>query len=199
MNSTPPGVMTAISSSPRKTTSRVWLRIGGDVGGDEELVVAEPDDDRRTVADGHDLVRIVGRDQHEREQAAQVEQRAAATAFSQARRLFISRSTRWATISVSVSVTKRVPFFLELPLQIEVVLDDAVVHHDDVAGAVAMRVRVLLGRTAVRRPSCMADAVLAAVQSSGFVLRASSRRESLPALRRSSIVPSRTTATPAES
>ena len=47
----------------------------GDVGGDEELAVAQPDDDRRAVADGDDLVRIVGRDQHEREQPAHVEQR----------------------------------------------------------------------------------------------------------------------------
>ena len=67
--------MTAISSSPRNTTSRVWLRIGGNVGGDEELAVAEPDDDRRAVSDGDDLLGIVGRDQHEREQAAHQQQR----------------------------------------------------------------------------------------------------------------------------
>ena len=46
------------------------------VGRDEELAVAEADDDRRAVADGDDLFRIVGRDQHEREQPAHQQQRA---------------------------------------------------------------------------------------------------------------------------
>ena len=46
-------------------------------------------------------------------------------------------------------------------LQIEVVLDDAVVDDDDLAGAVAVRMRVLLGRPAVRRPARVADAVVA--------------------------------------
>ena len=53
-----------------------------------------------------------------------------------------------------------VPFVLELPLQIEVVLDDPVVDDDDAAGAVAVRVRVLLGRPAVGRPAGVADAVV---------------------------------------
>ena len=46
-------------------------------------------------------------------------------------------------------------------LQIEVVLDDAVVNDDDLAGAVAVRMRVLFGRPAVRRPARVADAVVA--------------------------------------
>ena len=46
-------------------------------------------------------------------------------------------------------------------LQVEIVLDDAVVDDDDLAGAVAVRVGVLLGRTAVRRPARVADAVVA--------------------------------------
>ena len=50
---------------------------------------------------------------------------------------------------------------LELVLQIEIVLDDAVVDDDDAAGAVTVRMRVLLRRPAVRRPSRVADAVRA--------------------------------------
>ena len=46
---------------------------------------------------------------------------------------------------------------LELLLQVQVVLDDAVVDDDDLAGAVAMWVRVLLGGPAVRRPPGVAD------------------------------------------
>ena len=71
----------------------------------------------------------------------------------------ISRSTRCATISVSVSVLNVVPLRLQLVLQLEVVLDDAVVDDDDAAGAVAVRVRVLLGGPAVRGPAGVADAV----------------------------------------
>ena len=52
-----------------------------------------------------------------------------------------------------------VPFLLQLLLEDEIVLDDAVVNHDDVAFAIAMRMRVLLGGTAVRRPARVPDAV----------------------------------------
>ena len=44
-------------------------------------------------------------------------------------------------------------------LEREVVLDDAVVHHDEGAGAVAVRVRVLLSGAAVCGPARVADAV----------------------------------------
>ena len=56
---------------------------------------------------------------------------------------------------------ERVAFALQLLLQLEIVLDDAVVDDDDAAGAVAVRVGVLLGRPAVRGPARVADAVLA--------------------------------------
>ena len=54
-----------------------------------------------------------------------------------------------------------VSLFLKLPLQIEVVLDDAVVDHNDAPGTVTVRMGVLLCWTAVRGPSRVADAVLA--------------------------------------
>ena len=41
-----------------------------DVGGDEELPLAKADDDRRAVANRDDLVRIVGRHEHQREEEA---------------------------------------------------------------------------------------------------------------------------------
>src|SRR5205823_7716560 len=54
-----------------------------------------------------------------------------------------------------------VPLRLELQLQIEVVLDDPVVDHDDLAGAVAVRVRVLFSGAPVRGPARVPDAVVA--------------------------------------
>ena len=46
----------------------------------------------------------------------------------------------------------------EFALQVEVVFDDAVVDHNDAAGAVAMGVGVLFGGAAVRGPAGVADA-----------------------------------------
>ena len=48
----------------------------GNVRRHEELAVAEAHDDRRPVPDGDDFSRVVGRDQHQREQAAHQRQRA---------------------------------------------------------------------------------------------------------------------------
>ena len=80
---------------------------------------------------------------------------------------------------------ERVPFRLQLALQIEVVLDDPVVDDDDAAGAVAVRMRVLFGRPAVRRPARVADAVVALERIDAD--DAPRAFDSLPALRRISI------------
>ena len=159
VNSTPARVMIAISSSPRKTTSRVWLRIAGNIRRDEELPVAEADDDRRAVSDGDDLFRIVGRDQHQREQPAHQQQRAP-DAVLEAVVLHLALDEVRDDLRVGLG-DELVALLLELLLQIEVVLDDAVVDDDDLAGAVAVRMGVLLGRPSVRRPARVADAVVA--------------------------------------
>ena len=137
----------------------MWLENRRDVRGDEELAVAEADDDRRAVADGDDLFRIVGRNQHEREQAAHQQQRAAHGVL-EAVVLHLALDEVRDDFGVGLG-DELVALALQLLLQIEVVLDDAVVDDDDLAGAVAVRVRVLLGRPAVCRPARVADAVVA--------------------------------------
>jgi hypothetical protein len=52
-----------------------------------------------------------------------------------------------------------VAFFDQLALQSQVILDDAVMHHHDVAVAIAMRMGILFGRPSVCRPTRMADAI----------------------------------------
>ena len=52
-----------------------------------------------------------------------------------------------------------VPFQLKLVFELKIILDDAVVHHHDIAGTIAMRVRVLFRRTPVGGPARVADAV----------------------------------------
>ena len=63
-----------------------------------------------------------------------------------------------------------VAFLDQLLLQGDVVLDDAVVHDDDLAGAIAMRMGVFFGGAAVGGPAGVADAVGAVerLQADGF-------------------------------
>ena len=53
---------------------------------------------------------------------------------------------------------ERMAFLDELFFERQIVLDDAVMHDDEIARAVRMRMRVDIRRTAVRRPARMADA-----------------------------------------
>ena len=62
----------------------------------------------------------------------------------------------WTIASVSVSLSNTWPLRGELGLELAEVLDDAVVHDRDLA--VHVRMRVALGRAAVRRPARVADA-----------------------------------------
>src|ERR1700682_2048629 len=52
-----------------------------------------------------------------------------------------------------------VSFGDQLLLEREIVLDNAIVHHHDSARAVAMRMRVFFGGTAMRGPAGVSDAV----------------------------------------
>lgn len=52
---------------------------------------------------------------------------------------------------------ENMPFGLELMLQYKVVLDDSVVHNDEVAGTVAVWMGILLVGPPVSRPACMTD------------------------------------------
>ena len=64
-----------------------------------------------------------------------------------------------------------VAFVLQLLFQGQVVFNDAVVHHDDVALAIAVRVGVFLGGAAVRGPASVADAEgpIDGVHADGFL------------------------------
>ena len=63
--------------------------------------------------------------------------------------------------SVSVSVLKMWPSAMQFLFQGKIVFDDAVMHHHDVAVAIAMRMRVFFGGTPVRGPARVPDAIRA--------------------------------------
>ena len=146
----------ATSPSARKNMSRVWLRMAGT----SEATKYSPSPSPMTTGGpgtrGHDLVRIGAGNHAQREYARQflhgfadgVLQIAFVILFHQMRDHFGVRLG-----------DELVPFELELMLQLQIILDDAVVHHDDVAGAIPVRVRVLFGGTPVRGPARVADAV----------------------------------------
>ena len=133
------------------------LEDGRDVGRDEPLALADADHDRRAVAHGDDLLGVVGATAT-RSRTGRAGAASPAAPRCSRPSSFHSCSTRCATTSVSVSVTNLWPC-AAVALQLEVVLDDAVVNDHDAAGAVAMRVRVLFGGPAVRGPAGVAEAV----------------------------------------
>ena len=149
----------AISSSPRKTTSRVWLRMAGMSDATKNSPSPRPTTIGGPLRTATIFSGIVGRDQHEREQPAHQQQRAP-DGVLEAVVLHLALDEVRDDLGVGFG-DEHVALPLQLLLQIEVVLDDAVVDDDDLAGAVAVRVRVLLGRPAVRRPARVADAVVA--------------------------------------
>ena len=157
-NSTPWRVMTAISSSPRNTTSRVWLRIAGVSDATKNSFSPIPTTIggplRTAMIFSGSSVEIATNAKSPR-MCRSARRAASSSLWSDP----ISCSIRCAMISVSVSVTNVWPQLLQLVLQVEVVLDDAVVHDDDLAGAVLVRMGVLFSRPAVRGPARVADAV----------------------------------------
>ena len=133
---------------------------GRDVGCDEELLIAHPNDDRRPVAHGHDLVGVARGNQHESEQPAQLRERTAHGVF-QPVKAHLALDEMRDHLRVGLGF-EPMPFLFELVLEVEVVLDDAVVDDDDLTGAIAVRVRVLFRRASVCRPAGMPNTVAAA-------------------------------------
>ena len=166
-----------------------------DVGRDEELAVAETDHDRRSVANGDDLFGIVRRDEHQRKQAPHQQQRPPHGVF-EAVVFHLPFDEVCHDFGVGLG-DELVSLPLQFVFEVEIVFDDAVVDHDDLAGAIAVRMGVFLGRTSVRRPPGVADPVVTGDRDRRqWRFRDST---SLPALRRRSTAPLRTSATPAES
>ena len=132
------------------------------VAGDKVFVLAQSDDRRRPIARGHNLVGLVGRDDRNGEHAGQ-QLHGLADGFFQ--RDLVSVAALQVLLDqvgddLGVGLGgEPVAFLDELLLQADVVLHDAVVDDDDLSGAVTMRMRVLLGRTSVRGPAGVADAV----------------------------------------
>ena len=135
----------------------------GNVGGDEVLAFAHADDDRRARARGDDLVGLGGGKHAQRKGAGEALDGAANGVFERDRRSAGSCVVLHLLDEVGDDLgvgfgDELVALGGEFALQVEIVFDDAVVDHDDAAGAVAMRMGILFGGAAVRGPAGVADA-----------------------------------------
>ena len=150
-----PGRMSATSPSSRKITSRV----NGSSAETSEATKVSPSpdahDERGARAGGDEPAWLVAVHEDDRVEALELRHRLPH------RREQVPvpqmRPTRWATTSVSVSVTNGHPSATRRAFRDEVVLDDAVVDDDDPSRTVLVRVRVLLARAAVGRPTRVPD------------------------------------------
>ncbi len=128
---------------------------GGDRGGDVGLALAEADDQRALLAGGDERVGMIGVHRDEGVVAAELVERgddsvgevAVVVLFDQVR----------DDLGVGLGA-EDVPFGPQLLAQVRVVFDDPVEDDVDLAGAVSVRVGVLLGNAAVGRPASVAEA-----------------------------------------
>ena len=128
------------------------------IGGDEVFAVAQTHHYRRPGARSHDLVRVLAGDHAQREHAGQLPHRVAHGVFQIPIEVLLDQMRDHLRIGFGDEL---VAFLNQLMFQSQVIFDNAVMHHHDVAVTIAMRVRVLFGRTAMGRPARMADAVFA--------------------------------------
>ena len=146
-----------IAIGQKKHVARVTQN-GGDVGGHEVFVIAQPDHHGRSIARRHNLIRVRPRDEHQGEHAREFLDGGAHGFFQVAAEMLLHQVRDDLGIGLGF---ENVPFGFQLVLQRQVVFHDAVMHHHDVALAVAMRVRVLFGGPSVRSPSRVPDSVAA--------------------------------------
>ena len=128
------------------------------VGGEEVIVLAQADDQRAAGARADDAARLARRDDGDRVRAGELGNRRAhgAQQIAAARRVPVRVHEMRDHLGVGLRA-ELVAARLELVAQGLEVLDDAVVHDGDLAVA-RVRMRVVLGRRAVRRPARVRDA-----------------------------------------
>ena len=131
------------------------LEDGRDIARDDGLALADADDERRVLACRDDRLRVVEMHDRERVRALEVLDRSGDGCGQVAGEVALDEMRDGLGVGLGA---QDVPVGREVLSQLDVVLDDAVVHDRDLAGAVDVRVGVLLARLAVRRPARVADA-----------------------------------------
>ena len=125
------------------------------VGAEIHLILAKPHRQRRTMLCADDQLGMAGEDHRQRIGTLQPAERRPGRLHRRhaAPQIQIDELRHRLGIGLGAEL---LPLRLQLGTQFGVVLDDAVMHHGDARRAV--RMRVVLGRCAVRRPTGVADA-----------------------------------------
>ena len=166
---------------------------GGNVGGDKKFAVSLADDQGGAEFGGDHRPRFLLAEDGDRIGAANLGKRQAHGFFEIAGALDMVLDQVGDDFRIGLR-TESMPGFPQALLEGEIVLDDAVVHNDDAAGIVRMRVR--LRWPAVGCPAGMADA---AAPLHRPLLQRLFQIDSFPWARRISILPPFRVAMPAES
>jgi hypothetical protein len=138
------------------------LEDGRDVARDDRLALSDADDERRVLPCRDDRLRVV--EMHDREgiRALEVLDRSGDSRGQITGEVALDEVRDCLGVGLGA---QDVPVGREVLAQLDVVLDDAVVHDRDLAGAVDVRVGVLLARLAVRRPPGVPNAHAASDRS----------------------------------
>ena len=140
----------------------------GDVGGDVVLVLAEADHERGPHAGDDEAVGLVPVEQHQGVDAVDLGERRTHGVLERAPVEGLHEVCHHLRVGLG---DERVAGPREVRLELEVVLDDAVVDDHDAARAVLVRVRVLLGGAAVGGPPGVPDAPVAVERLRGEARR----------------------------
>ena len=130
----------------------------GHIGRNKVFALAQTDHHRGTFAGRDDLIRIATAQHGQREYAAQFLHSLTHSLLQIAVEILLDEVSDDLGIGLGL---ENVSFLLELLLQGQIVLDDAVMDNHNIAGTIAMRVRVLFSRAPMCRPAGVADAVRA--------------------------------------
>ena len=135
----------------------------GHIGGYEIFVLTQSNHSRRAIACSHDFVGLIHGNHGHREYASQLTDGFANALFQRRtmtvgglQEIFLDQVGNDFGVGLGREL---VALFDQLSLQRNIVLDNAVVNDDDSSRAIAMRVSVFFGGTAVRRPASMANPV----------------------------------------
>ena len=139
------------------------VKNAGNVGGDEGLALAYADDDRRAEARGDNLVRLGGGENAQGKRAGEALDGAADGDF---KRDGLAGGDRvvlhlFDEVGNDLGVglgDELVALLGEFAFEVEIVFDNAVMNHDDAAGAVAMGMGVFFSGAAMGGPARVADA-----------------------------------------
>ena len=157
-----------VTVSHEEEVARV-IQDGRHVARHKVFVFAQADHRGRPLADCDDLVEVLGRDDGQSKHAFELADRLAHRILQAGRPAAALFGAGAQPVLVFLDQVRNdfrvrlgreaVSFGLELPAELKIILNDAVVDHDDGPVTVSVRVRVFFGGRAVGRPARVPDAV----------------------------------------